>query len=53
MIPPSLETNDEQDAVNTLEALGVNRSEAIRVVALVAKEVTGVENIIRAALQKV
>ena len=52
-IPPSLETNDEQDAVNTLEALGVNRSEAIRVVALVAKEVTGVENIIRAALQQV
>lgn len=53
MISSSLETNDEQDAVNTLEALGVNRSEAIRVVALVAKEVTGVENIIRAALQKV
>lgn len=52
-MPSSLATNDEQDAVNTLEALGVNRSEAIRVVALVAKDVTGVENIIRAALQKV
>lgn len=52
-MPSSLATNDEQDAVNTLEALGVNRSEAIRVVSLVAKDVTGVENIIRAALQKV
>lgn len=52
-MPSSFATNDEQDAVNTLEALGVNRSEAIRVVALVAKDVTGVENIIRAALQKV
>ena len=52
-MPSSLATNDEQDAVNTLEALGVNRSEAIRVVALVAKDVMGVENIIRAALQKV
>jgi len=52
-MPSSFATNDEQDAVNTLEALGVNRSEAIRVVSLVAKDVTGVENIIRAALQKV
>lgn len=49
----SLKTTDEQDAVNALEMLGVNRTEAIRVVALVSKDIKGVENIIRAALSMV
>lgn len=49
----SLKTTDEQDAVNALEGLGVTRAEAIRVVALVSKDIKGVENIIRAALTMV
>ena len=49
----SLKTTDEQDAVTALEMLGVNRTEAIRVVALVSKDIKGVENIIRAALSMV
>lgn len=49
----ALKTTDEQDAVNALEGLGVTRAEAIRVVALVSKDIKGVENIIRAALTMV